>query len=100
MKQTTRTMRSQQLDDLLYSVTLGKSPVSRAARATAKTLAPRELRRDTLRRIRRAGVLGPAPAPDETLMRELRVRFKPEVVALSEYLDRDLVALWGYGDLG
>jgi hypothetical protein len=100
VKQTTRTMRSQQLDDLLHSVTLGQSPVSRAARATAKTLAPRELRRDTLRRIRRVGVLGPAPAPDETLMRELRARFKPEVVALSEYLDRDLVALWGYGDLG
>ena len=89
----------QQLDDLLYSVTLGQSPVSRAARATAKTLAPRELRRDALRAIRRVGVLGPAPAPDEDLMRELRVRFKGEVVALSEHLDRDLVAQWGYEDL-
>jgi hypothetical protein len=29
-------------------------------------------------------------------MNELRRRFKSEVVALSEYLDRDLVALWGY----
>jgi hypothetical protein len=29
-------------------------------------------------------------------MQELRERFKPEVVALSEFLDRDLVALWGY----
>jgi hypothetical protein len=29
-------------------------------------------------------------------MMELRQRFKPEVVALSEYLDRDLVSLWGY----
>jgi hypothetical protein len=99
VKETTRTMRSQQLDDLLHSMTLGQSPVSRAARATAKTLAPRELRRDTLRAIRRVGVLGPAPAPDEELMHELRVRFKPEVAALSEYLDRDLVALWGYEDL-
>jgi hypothetical protein len=26
------------------------------------------------------------PAPDEALMSELRRRFKPEVVALSEYL--------------
>ena len=32
-------------------------------------------------------------------MQELRRRFKPEVVALSEYLQRDLVALWGYDDL-
>jgi hypothetical protein len=40
----------------------------------------------------------PAPA-DAELMRELRRRFKPEVVALSEYLGRDLVALWGYEDV-
>jgi hypothetical protein len=33
-------------------------------------------------------------------MQELRRRYKPEVVALSEYMDRDLVALWGYDDLG
>ena len=32
-------------------------------------------------------------------MRELRARFKPEVVALSEYLGRDLVSLWGYRDV-
>ncbi len=35
-------------------------------------------------------------APDERLMGELRVRFRPEVEALSEYLDRDLITLWGY----
>ena len=40
----------------------------------------------------------PAPA-DAELMSELRRRFKPEVVALSEYLGRDLVALWGYEDM-
>jgi Sulfotransferase domain len=38
--------------------------------------------------------------PDEKLMLELRRRFKGEVVALSEYLDRDLVGLWGYDKLG
>ena len=35
-------------------------------------------------------------APDEQFLLELRRRFKPEVVALSEYLERDLVTLWGY----
>ena len=29
-------------------------------------------------------------------MVELRRRFAPEVAALSEYLDRDLVTEWGY----
>ncbi len=33
-------------------------------------------------------------------MLELRRRSQAEVVALSEYLGRDLVALWGYDRLG
>jgi len=37
-----------------------------------------------------------APPPDEGLMLELRRRFKPEVEAVSEYLERDLVSLWRY----
>jgi hypothetical protein len=32
-------------------------------------------------------------------MLELRRRFKGEVVALSEYLGRDLVTLWGYDSI-
>ena len=44
-------------------------------------------------------VFGRPPEEDEEFMTELRRRFKPEVVALSEYLQRDLVALWGYDDL-
>ncbi len=33
-------------------------------------------------------------------MAELRRDMKQEVIALSEYLGKDLVALWGYGDVG
>ncbi|HUN78666.1 MAG TPA: sulfotransferase [Solirubrobacteraceae bacterium] len=40
-----------------------------------------------------------APALDEGLALEIRRRFKPEVVALSEYIGRDLVTLWGYDRL-
>ncbi|HEX5224517.1 MAG TPA: sulfotransferase [Solirubrobacteraceae bacterium] len=36
---------------------------------------------------------------DERLMAELRVRFKPEVEALGEYLGRDMVSLWRYDEL-
>ena len=42
------------------------------------------------------GVLELPEVSDEDVMRELRVRFKGEVVALSEYLGRDLVNEWGY----
>jgi len=33
-------------------------------------------------------------------MLELRRRFKGEVIALSDYLGRDLVSLWGYDRVG
>jgi hypothetical protein len=39
------------------------------------------------------------PPPDEQLMLELRRRFKVEVEAVSEYLGRDLVTLWGYDSI-
>jgi hypothetical protein len=58
------------------------------------------VRRNVLHPLRRRVVYSAPPAPDESLMAELRVRFKGEVVALSEYLGRDLVAEWGYDDVG
>jgi Sulfotransferase domain len=96
VKQTISTMRSQQIDDLLLSLTLGRSSVSRRTRAALKALAPRRLRREALGLIRRRAVLAPAAPPEEATMLELRRRFQPEVASLSEYLGRDLLARWGY----
>jgi hypothetical protein len=95
----TMAMRSQQLDDLVHSLSVGRGPLSRAARATVKALTPRGLRREMLGVTQRRVVHGNARPADESLMIELRRRFKGEVVALSEYLDRDLVTLWGYDRL-
>jgi hypothetical protein len=100
VKKTARRVRSQRLDDALHTLTLGRSPISRAARGAAKALMPRELRHDAFRVARARGVYGDVPPPDEDVMNELRRRYKPEVAALGEYLDRDLVALWGYDGLG
>ncbi|HLH13971.1 MAG TPA: sulfotransferase [Solirubrobacteraceae bacterium] len=100
VKQTTRTIRSHQLDDVLRSLSLGRSPAYRAARAAVKSLTPRELRLRAFRTARRRAVLREAPPVDEDALVQLRRRFEPEVHALSEYLDRDLVALWGYDKLG
>jgi sulfotransferase family protein len=93
-------MRSQQLDELVHSVSVGRGPASRSAKAALKALTPRKLRRQALRLTQRHVVHGAAPPADERLNTELRRRFKGEVVALSEYLDRDLVTLWGYDRLG
>jgi hypothetical protein len=49
--------------------------------------------------LRRRVVYAKPQGPDERLTLELRRRFKPEVEALSSYLDRDLVAEWGYDQL-
>jgi hypothetical protein len=93
-------VRSQQLDDMVHAVSVGRGPLSRAAKASVKALAPRGLRRRALQATRRRVVHADPSPPDEGLMVELRRRFKGEVVALSEYLGRDLVTLWGYDGVG
>jgi Sulfotransferase family len=88
--------RSRVLDQWAHALRTGRGPFARAAKATVKALTPPRLRRTAVRTI----VYGDAPSPDEELMLDLRRRFKPEVVALSEYLKRDLVKLWGYDSIG
>jgi hypothetical protein len=92
-------LRSQRLDELVHAVSVGHGPLSRTAKAGLKALAPRPLRRQALSAVRRHVVLSRPQSPPEELMRELRLRFRGEVVALSEYLGRDLVTLWGYDHL-
>jgi len=93
---TVRQMRSQQLDELLNIISVGRGPVSRAAKSAVKLLTPQRLRKSMIDTTQRNLVLGKPQPPDEELMAQLRQRFKGEVVALSEYLGRDLVSLWGY----
>jgi hypothetical protein len=62
-------------------------------------LTPAEVRSERLQSLWRRVVYRDPPPPDEQFMLELRRRYKPEVQALSEYLGRDLVALWGYDKL-
>lgn len=92
-------LRSHGVDELVHAVSTGRNPVSRAAKGAFKTVTPDRARRRMLQWTLRRVVHGSAPPPDESLMLELRRRFKGEVVALSEYLDRDLVTLWGYDKL-
>lgn len=66
---------------------------------TMVALTPRPLRSRVISSVfRRVAYTKPNP-PDEQFTRELRHRYKPEVVALSNYLGRDLVALWGYDEI-
>lgn len=93
-------VRSLRLDRLVLSLYAERGPVARALKRTIKALTPSRWHGEGFYAVRRRLVYGAPRSPDETFMRELRSRFKPEVVALSEYLNRDLVTLWGYDRLG
>jgi Sulfotransferase family len=93
-------VRSQCLHELVHAVSVGRGPASQRVKATVKALTPQRLRRDALRVIKERVVYSDPQPADEDFMLELRRRFQGEVVALSDYLGRDLVALWGYDRLG
>lgn len=92
--------RSRALDTWVHAVRGGRDPLSRGVRSTFKALTPPQARRRAIRRFQRNVVYASPTPPDASLMVELRERFKPEVVALSDYLHRDLVTLWGYDSIG
>ncbi|HEY4897390.1 MAG TPA: sulfotransferase [Solirubrobacteraceae bacterium] len=84
-------VRSRHLHALANAVSLGRGPLARSVKAVVRALMPPSARRSAKRRV----LYREPPLPDEAFMRELRTRFEPEVRALSAYLDRDLVTLWG-----
>ncbi len=68
--------RSQQLHQLVHAVSVGRGPVSRAAKSTVQTLTPRQLRRDALRAVRHRIVYDEPRPVEEGVARELRRRFR------------------------
>jgi hypothetical protein len=92
-------VRSPKLHELVRSVYVGRGPVFGGVKAGVTALSSRRVRRELLRLTRRRLVYGEPQRADEKVLLDLRRRFKDEVVALSEHLDRDLVGLWGYDGL-
>jgi hypothetical protein len=95
---TRQRMRSQWADEVVNMVSVGRGLPARAVKAGIKVLTTDALRSGALRVTRRHVIHGKPDAADQMLMRDLRLRFRDEVIALSEYLDRDLISLWGYDD--
>jgi DNA-binding NarL/FixJ family response regulator len=94
-------VRSMRLHQLRWAVRrAGLNPAKRGRFVrTVDAIAPKSLGSDSIAGAFRRVAYRSQRAPDERLMLELHRRFKPEVVALGERLDRDLVALWGYEDI-
>ncbi|MGH2865268.1 MAG: sulfotransferase family protein [Solirubrobacteraceae bacterium] len=93
---TTRNQRSVRARYALDSLMKSRSPLARSTRRAIRKLTTQRLRRGSVRAFREHVVSAAARPPEQSVMLELRERFKPEVLALSEYLDRDLLSLWGY----
>jgi Sulfotransferase family len=78
-----------------------RRPVTAGRMARAVEAAtPAALRSSAVDNLLRRMIFAVPQPPDERFTLELRRRFKPEVEALSAYLERDLVREWGYQDLG
>jgi hypothetical protein len=92
-------VRSPRLYEHVRSLYMGRGPLARAVKPAIKAVTPQRLRHRAIYAARHSLLYGDPLPPDQQLMLELRRRFKGEVVALSEYLDRDLVRLWGYDRL-
>jgi Sulfotransferase domain len=91
--------RSQRAHELLHAVSVGRGPLSLAVKSAIKTVVPRRLRRGAVGTIRNRFVYTEPPPADPAVMAQLRRRYKPEVVALAELLERDVVRLWGYDSI-
>jgi hypothetical protein len=89
-------VRSQRLDEAVHLVSVGRGPLAKAAKTAINTALPAGVRRRALEATRRHLVYGQPKQPDPEFVAELRRRFKGEVVALGEHLNRDLVTEWGY----
>jgi hypothetical protein len=93
-------VRAPRVNSVLRQLIVGDRGVAGALNRSIKTLTPMRARQGLLHTVRKRVVFAEPRPPDEVFMAELRQRLKPEVVALSEYLERDLVTLWGYDELG
>jgi hypothetical protein len=94
---TTWSYRSPRLDAALTSAALGRAGAWRPVTNAVKAVTTRRMRHGALRLLRRRFVITDAPRLRDDLADQLRERFKPEVIALSEHVGRDLTSLWRYG---
>ncbi len=92
-------VRSTRAQNMLRATVMSRGRAGRVANAAFKTVSSRRIRQKAFAVTQNRLILGKPHAPNQELMLELRRRFRSEVVAFSEYLDRDLVSLWGYDKL-
>jgi hypothetical protein len=89
-------VRSVRLNAATKRLRYSAGPLAGAVRGAVGALTTSGMRQRAYYPVRRRVLMAEPPAASEELMSELRSRYAPEVAALSEYLGRDLLQLWGY----
>ncbi len=96
----TVTVRSRRLERATRRAYAGQGVLWRPVNSLVKAATSPRLRKQVLDPFRNRLLYREPPPPDEAFMSELRRRHLSEVTSLSNYLNRDLVTLWGYDQLG
>jgi hypothetical protein len=99
VNQSTR-IRARRIKKLMDGASEGRGAGFATFKVAVESITTQRQRRAAQDVVRRYIVYGKPRDPEHDLVMELRRRYKSEVVALSEYLGRDLVTLWGYHDIG
>ena len=92
-------VRSLRADRIVRSLYGRQGPLARALKSVLRRVPRGGSAGAAVQAARRRLLYGSPKPPDEEFMLELRRRFRGDVAALGEYLDRDLITEWGYDDL-
>ncbi len=89
-------VRSLALDRMTRRIYAAQGPLARRGKDALKRLTRTGRGGAAFASVRGRLLYAPPEPVDEELTEELHRRFAGEVRALGEYLDRDLLGLWGY----
>ena len=89
-------VRTRRVAQVMKAVSQGRGRSSAMLKAAVKAVTTQPFRRAARKAVLDHIAYARPRDADHELILELRHRYRPEVVALSEYLGRDLITLWGY----
>jgi hypothetical protein len=89
-------VRARRVAQVTDAVSYGRGRSSAMLKTAVKAVTTQPFRRAAQKAVRDHIAYARPRDPDRKLILELRHCYRAEVVALSEYLGRDLITLWGY----
>ncbi len=91
-------LRAKWLQEIVHNLSHGKNGFQ-GLKVLTKTVFPDAIRKKLLQVIYQKAVFSKADALDPMLVASLKKEFKHEVLALSHFINRDLMEVWNYQDV-